>query len=243
MFTTYLTIERKNSSHARARKITAIREFFKYLHVRAKILTSNPALELENPKQQKRNPVFLTLEESMTLLNSPTGRNQKRDSCIITLFLNCGLRLSELVGINISNIHDDTLTVIGKGNKERTVYLNEACVSAINDYLEVRETPKAGSEDALFLSQQKQRITDRAVQKTLQKYFIASDLTSKKYTPHKLRHTAATLLYKHGGVDIRTLKEILGHENVSTTQIYTHVDDETLREAVKLNPLANVHKK
>lgn len=240
MFTTFLTIEKKAAQPTRARKIIAIRSFFKYLNTKAKVLTNNVALELEIPKKEKRNPVYLTLDESKTLLAAPKGRQKKRDYCIITLFLNCGLRLSELVGINISNIKQDTLTVIGKGNKERTVYLNDACIKAINDYLEVREIPKPGHEDALFLSQQKQRISDRAVQELIGKHFKEANITGKKYTPHKLRHTAATLLYKYANVDIRTLKEILGHEDVSTTQIYTHVDDESLREAVKANPLANI---
>lgn len=241
MFTTFITVERKNGPAARARKISALKGFFKYLNNKAKILTSNPTLELESPRMQKRNPVYLTLDESKVLLSVPKGRNQLRDYCIIVLFLNCGLRLSELIGINISNIKDDMLTVIGKGNKERTVYLNDACIRAIKDYMEVRPEPKEDSKDALFLSQQRQRISDNAVQLLLKKHFTSAALTGKKYTPHKLRHTAATLMYKYGNVDIRALKEILGHESVSTTQIYTHVDNESLREAVKSNPLANIH--
>lgn len=158
---------------------------------------------------------------------------------MIMLFLNCGLRLSELVGIDIDKIKGDTLSVIGKGNKERTVYLNDACIDAINKYLEVR--PKdAKDKKALFLSTRKTRINKRTVEIIVKNYVKKAGLVDDKYTPHKLRHTAATLMYKHGNVDIRALQQILGHESVSTTQIYTHIDDEKLRDAIKSNPLSNL---
>jgi site-specific recombinase XerD len=201
----------------------------------------NPALNLESPKISRRNPTYLTLDESKSLLRAVDGKNKERDYCILTLFLNCGLRLSELCGINISNIKGDILTVIGKGNKERTVYLNNACMKAIEDYLSVRSKNlhKIIDKDALFISKNWTRLNKRTVEMMLKKYLKAADLDTDKYTPHKLRHTAATLMYKYGNVDIRSLQKILGHENLSTTQIYTHVDDEKLREAINSNPLSD----
>jgi len=237
-FINYVSIKRQNSTYARARKIAAIRSFFNYLETKAKIIKENPARELESPKINKRHPVYLTLEQSKKLLDSIKGRNKERDVAIITLFLNCGLRLSELVSIDISKIKGDTLTVVGKGNKERTVYLNKACIKAINSYLAVRPKDGVVDKDALFLSERKKRIDKRTVEKLVKKYIISAGLLNDKYTPHKLRHTAATLMYKYGKVDIRALQHILGHESVSTTQIYTHIDDEILRDAVKSNPLS-----
>jgi site-specific recombinase XerD len=238
-FITFITVEKENSSYARARKTAAIKSFFNFLYSKAKVIESNPASELESPKISTRHPVYLTLNQSKKLLNTVNavdGRNKERDYAIITLFLNCGLRLSELVGINISKIKGDILTVIGKGNKERTIYLNNACLKAIESYMNVR--PKDAESDALFLSERKSRINKRTVEVIVKKYTKAAGLYDDKYTPHKLRHTAATLMYKYGNVDIRALQQILGHESVSTTQIYTHVDDEQLREAVKSNPLS-----
>ncbi|MDO6355447.1 tyrosine recombinase XerC [Caloramator sp. CAR-1] len=237
-FINYVSIKRQNSTYARARKIAAIRSFFNYLETKAKIIKENPARELESPKINKRHPVYLTLEQSKKLLDSIKGRNKERDFAIITLFLNCGLRLSELVSIDISKIKGDTLTVVGKGNKERTVYLNKACIKAINSYLAVRPKDGVVDKDALFLSERKKRIDKRTVEKLVKKYIVSAGLLNDKYTPHKLRHTAATLMYKYGKVDIRALQHILGHESVSTTQIYTHIDDEILRDAVKSNPLS-----
>lgn len=240
-FLSYVENQRNNSSYARARKVAAIRAFFRYLNTKTKVLDENPAADLETPKISKRNPVYLTLEESKELINSVDEDNKhpKRDLCIITLFLNCGLRLSELCSIDISRIKGDTLTVIGKGNKERTVYLNKACLKAISDYLKERNLMEImdDQKDALFISERKGRINKRTVEVIVKKYIGAAGLDRTKYTPHKLRHTAATLMYKHGNVDIRSLQKILGHESISTTQIYTHVDDERLREAVSSNPL------
>lgn len=243
-FISYISIERKNGAQARARKIAAIKSFFTYLETKAKVVNHNPARELESPKIEKRNPVYLTLDESKRLLDSISGKHKERNYCIVVMFLNCGLRLSELISININNIKEDTLTVVGKGNKERTIYLNDLCLEAINDYLEVRVEPDSEDDkNALFISGKRKRISKKAIQDLLKKYFKQAELTGKKYTAHKLRHTAATLLYKHGGVDIRVLQQILGHESVSTTQIYTHVDEEQLRDAVKLNPLSEFTKK
>lgn len=199
---------------------------------------------MESPKINKRHPIYLTLDESVSLLSSldTNNCNYLRDYCILTLFLNCGMRLSELCSIKIDKIKGDTLTIIGKGNKERTVYLNDACISAINNYLSKRNDSKATDENKkyLFLSSRNTPINKRTVELLVKKHVKNAGLTNAKYTPHKLRHTAATLMYKHGNVDIRSLQSILGHENISTTQIYTHVDEEILREAANSNPLANI---
>lgn len=241
-FLSFLENKRSNSSYARARKVAALKSFFKFIHTKAKIIDENPTLELESPKILKRHPLYLSLDESKNLLSSVEldKKHRKRDFCIITLFLNCGLRLSELCSINISNIKEDTLTIIGKGNKERTVYLNKACIRAISDFMTERAKIEIlpSQKDALFISDHKGRINKSTVQKIIKKYLMAAGLDTEKYSPHKLRHTAATLMYKYGNVDIRSLQLILGHENINTTQIYTHVDDERLREAVSLNPLS-----
>ena len=246
-FVSYLAVNNRSKSATRARKISTIRIFFKYLTIKAKIIDVNPAQNLETPKQDKRMPKYLTLEDSQKLLkvtSNEDNRNKERDYAIITLFLNCGLRLSELVGINIKDISFDDLkmTVIGKGNKERTIYLNKACIHAINEYLISR--PKEGidykSKDALFLSERKERISRRTVQHIVEKELKQAGLDTAKYSTHKLRHTAATLMYQYGEVDIRALQELLGHASISTTEIYTHVSNEQVRNAVERNPLANM---
>lgn len=237
-FISYVDKNRNNKNNAKARKVASIRSFFKYLSTKIKIIDENPALDLESPKTNVRHPVHLSLQEAENLLDSIDGSFKERDYAIITLFLNCGLRLSELVSIDIDKIKGDTLTVVGKGNKERTIYLNEACLQAINDYLRVRPTDGVKTPNALFLSNRKSRISNKTVQYLVKKYIKEAGLDAKIYSTHKLRHTAATLMYKYGNVDIRALQQILGHENVSTTQIYTHIDDERLRKAVKSNPLA-----
>ncbi|OOM77410.1 tyrosine recombinase XerD [Clostridium puniceum] len=235
---------RDNSSYARARKIATLKSFFKYLFVKAKNIDENPALELESPKINKRHPIYLTLNQSIHLLESldKSNKHYARDYCILTLFLNCGMRLSELCSIQIDKIKEDTLTIIGKGNKERTVYLNEACLKSIKNYLKIRDESKAilRNKNFLFLSSRSAPINKRTVEIMIKKHTTNAGLTDDKYTPHKLRHTAATLMYKYGNVDIRSLQDILGHENVSTTQIYTHVDDDSLRDAVKSNPLSKL---
>jgi len=232
-----------NKPASRARKVASIKSFFNYLTKKTKVLEVNPAQELDSPKLDKRMPKYLSLDESKKLLEAVSTDNTKhreRDYAIITLFLNCGMRLSELISINLKDIKDDTLTVIGKGNKERTVYLNNACIKAINEYIKVRPVNNVKDKDALFLSDRKQRISKRSVQYIVEKNILKSNLDPKKYTTHKLRHTAATLMYKHGNVDIRALQEILGHESISTTEIYTHVDNEQIKAAVDKNPLANI---
>lgn len=236
----YADRQRKNSNRTKARKMASLRSYFKYLHSIVKLIPENPALNLETPKNSSRLPVALSLDESKELLSSISGSNEKRDYAIIMLFLNCGMRLSELISINIDKIKGDTLTVIGKGNKERTIYLNDVCVKAITDYLEVRQDPKPGHEKALFISNRKTRFSQKGIQHMLDKYLTEAGLEGKGYSPHKLRHTAATLMYQYGHVDIRALQEILGHESISTTQIYTHINKELLRDAVKQNPLNEI---
>lgn len=241
-FLSYVSYERENESAARARKVACLKSYFNYLFQKMKCIAQNPAAELESPKIQKRLPRYLSIEESVDLLNAVEGEFKERDYAILTLFLNCGMRLSELVGININRIHGDTLTVIGKGNKERTVYLNEACLQAIQAYLKVRPNSPV-EKNALFISKRKTRISVKTVQWLVKKYIVSAGLDPEKYSVHKLRHTAATLMYKHGHVDIRALQAILGHESISTTEIYTHIDDESLRKAAKSNPLAEFQQK
>ena len=241
-YVNYLSKDRNQKNTTRARKVASLRSFFKYLYSKAKIIPSDPAVDLESPKITKKLPVYLELDESIRLLGSVKGENDKRDYCILTLFLNCGMRLSELCGINISSIKDGTLKVLGKGGKERTVYLNSACVDSIGEYLKVRPKLEESSKDcdALFLSERRQRISTKTVQYAVKKYLAAAGLDTGKYSTHKLRHTAATLMYKYGEVDIRALQEILGHESISTTEIYTHVSSDILSDAVKKNPLADL---
>lgn len=246
-YISYMARELHSSSATRARKISSIRVFFKYLSVKAKLLEINPAQDLETPKLGHRMPRYLSLDESKKLLEvtqDKTNRNNIRDYAIVTLFLNCGMRLSELVNINISNIDfaESKMTVIGKGNKERTIYLNRACMKVISDYLSIRphDKVKNDSRDALFLSERKERISNRTVQDIVKKELQKAGLDTTKYSVHKLRHTAATLMYQYGNVDIRALQELLGHESISTTEIYTHVNDERVRNAVENNPLSNI---
>lgn len=249
-FLSYLTNTYHSKAATRARKASSIRVFFNYLSQKANLIEFNPAQNLETPKLDKRLPKYLSLEDSKKLLNvagSDDNRNNKRDYAIITLFLNCGMRLSELVGINIKDINfsECQMTVIGKGNKERTIYLNKACMTAINNYLAVRpvegiKTDKANSKNALFLSERKERISRRTVQYIVDKELRAAELDTSKYSVHKLRHTAATLMYQYGNVDIRALQEVLGHESISTTEIYTHVANVQARSAIENNPLSDV---
>ena len=242
-FISYADKNRDNGNSAKSRKVASLKSFFGYLHTKVNLISKNPADNLESPKTNIRQPVYLTLEECEKLLNTILeNKNEifrKRDYAIVMLFLNCGLRLSELSSIDLRKIKDDTLTVVGKGNKERTIYLNESCIGAINDYIAVRPKDVLNNE-ALFLSMRKQRMSNRAIQHMIDKYLEQAGFDTSIYSTHKLRHTAATLMYKYGNVDIRALQEILGHESVSTTQIYTHIDDERLRDAVKSNPLANI---
>ena len=249
-FLSYMAIELKSKSATRARKASTIRVFFSYLSQKANLIDVNPAQNLETPKADKRLPKYLNLEESKKLLEvsaDEDNRNYQRDYAITTLFLNCGLRLSELVGINIQDIDfsEAKLNVIGKGNKERTIYLNKACLKALSDYLFIRpqvgvKVDKLNSNKALFLSERKERISRRTVQYIVSKELRRAGLDTNKFSVHKLRHTAATLMYQYGNVDIRALQELLGHESISTTEIYTHVDNTQVRNAVESNPLADM---
>ena len=224
------------SAASRARKIASIKSFYKYLTVKAKLLDFNPVQDLDSPKLPKTLPKYLTLEESQKLLSSIDGKNQKRDYCIICIFLNCGLRISEIVGLNISDIRPDSLRIMGKGAKERVVYLNDATAAAINDYLLERKSIAAIDRNALFLSNRRTRMGRESVHSMVKKSLLKAGLDADKYSSHKLRHTAATLMLQNG-VDVRTLQELLGHEHLNTTQIYTHVDNSQLRTAAAANPL------
>lgn len=240
-FLTYTMSERSNNSKTRSRKVSSIRSFFKYLTTKSGLLEENPVKDLELPSNKKTVPRYLTLEESLELITNIDTKYSERDYCIITLFLNCGMRLSELVGIDLNDIRDNTLRLLGKGNKERIVYLNDACLNSIEAYKKVRITPASGTDrDALFLSTQGRRMSPRRVQQVVKECLSSAGLSGKGYSPHKLRHTAATLMYQHGNVDIRVLKEILGHTNLATTEIYTHVSNKQIENAAKLSPLANV---
>ena len=246
-YLSYMAIDLKSKPATRARKASSIRVFFNYLSQKSKLIEINPAQNLETPKLEKRMPKYLTLEDSKRLLETAANedaRNPERDYAIITLFLNCGMRVSELVNINFTDISFDDckMNVIGKGNKERTIYLNKACMNAINNYLKVRPkiAIKSGSEKALFLSERTERISNRTVQYIVKQELRKAGLDTNKYSVHKLRHTAATLMYQYGDVDIRALQELLGHESISTTEIYTHVANQQVRNAVESNPLANI---
>ena len=240
----YLKNEKHDRSTTRARKASAIKVFFKYMTVNANLLDVNPAQNLERPKIDKVLPKYLNLDESRELLKVAKEDDTKfkeRNFAIITLFLNCGMRLSELVGINLNNIDlkNKKLTVFGKGSKERVIYLNKACMDAIESYLKIRPNDgiKYNDKNALFISEKKERISQRMVQVIVKSYLTKVGLD--KYSTHKLRHTAATLMYQYGNVDIRALQELLGHESISTTEIYTHVDNKQVRAAVESNPLSN----
>ncbi len=228
---------------ARARKIASIRSFFKYL-TKSRILEENPMKELESPRQKKALPRYLSVQESLLLLKSIEGRNAERDYAILTLFLNCGLRRSELAGLNLADVEGETIRVLGKGNKERILYQNEACRAALDAWLAVR--PEGTGEKALFLSGRSksgkhERMHPNTVHALVKKRLLQAGLDSDRFSSHKLRHTAATLMLQNG-VDVRTLQEVLGHEHLNTTQIYTHVDNAELRLAARANPLSQIKK-
>lgn len=243
----HVSLDKQNGAAARARKLVSIREFFKYLY-REKIISVNPAADISTPAVKNALPKFLTLEESVRLLecvkSDETNPNRYRDYAIFTLFLNCGMRLSELVGINLDSINweDASLRIRGKGNKERTVYLNGACIDALKNYIAHRPID-CRDPKAMFVSRNKRRISAKTVQWTVKKYLTLAGLGGRDFSTHKLRHTAATLMYRTGNVDVRVLKDILGHEQLNTTQIYTHVSDMQMKKAIEANPLANINEK
>ena len=250
-FLAFVGRERENAARARARKLSAIKQFYKYCTVKQMLFENNPAINIESPKVGQSLPKYLSLDESIDLLSSVAAnvesKTRERDYCILTIFLNCGVRLSELVGINLTDIDKElrSMRVIGKGNKERIVYLNDACRAALQLYIPVRmKTPaKEKGESALFLSGQGHRISVKTVQWMVKKYLGEAGLEFKNYSTHKLRHTAATLMYQSGEVDIRVLKDILGHAQLNTTQIYTHVSNEHMEEAMEKNPLSGIKPK
>lgn len=246
-FLMYADSIRGNMSAAKARKLSAIKGFFKYLHVKRMMIDENPAINIEAPKKKQALPKFLSMEESLLLLeavrNDRESKSRVRDYAIITLFLNCGMRVSELVGIDMNDVDREfrSLTVTGKGNKQRIVYLNSACRDALADYYSERtgQAHVSANCPALFLSNREQRISVKTVQWIVYKYLDMAGLESKHYSVHKLRHTAATLMYQSGNVDVRVLKDILGHEQLNTTQIYTHVSNQSMEEAMEHNPLSS----
>ena len=249
-YLSYLARERAtqpNSAHtghglsaaARARKVASIRSFYKYLTVKAHLLAENPVRELDAPKPKKTLPRYLSLDESLQLLKSIEEPNYARDYCMLTLFLNCGLRISELAGLCLSDVREDTLRVVGKGNKERLLYLNAACLHALKQWNGQRVNLPCSDKNALFVSQKHRRMSVQGIHFTVKKRLLAAGLDIHIYSTHKLRHTAATLMLQNG-VDVRTLQEMLGHEHLNTTQIYTHVEDSELRAAARAHPLAKV---
>lgn len=224
---------------SRARKLSAIKSFFKYLTVRTKLLEENPVAELEYPKLRKSLPKYLTLEQSAALLQAVSGPNEKRDYAILMLFLNCGIRRSELVGLNLTDVYEDRIRVVGKGNKERFVYFGSACRKAIDAYLPERNKKILTDNKALFGSRNGNRISTDAVHALVKKALLQAGLDSTQFSAHKLRHTAATMMLS-GGVDVKTVQEVLGHENLNTTQIYTHIENTELKIAAQANPLSKL---
>ena len=227
------------SPTARARKLSAIKSFYKYLTVRTKQLEENPVADLEYPKLGKSVIRYLTLEQSAALLKAVSGQNEKRDYAILMLFLNCGIRRSELVGLNLTDVYDDRIRVVGKGNKERFVYFGSACRKAIDAYLEERNQKVLTDNRALFGSRDGNRISVTAVHRLVKKALLQAGLDSTQFSAHKLRHTAATMMLS-GGVDVKTVQEVLGHENLNTTQIYTHIENTELKIAAEANPLSKL---
>lgn len=242
-FLSYAANELDNKGDSRARKLSCLRSFYKYLTVTRNVIEDNPTQKIDSPKRNKKYPKFLSLDQSKQLLSAVDGKNKERDYAIITLFLNCGLRVSELAGINLSDIDSEmtTLYVTGKGSKQRILYLNDACRDALKSYLKVRPgNAKSKDADALFISRNHNRMSVKTVQYMIYQRLKQSDLGNLHMSVHKLRHTAATLMYKYGKTDVRVLKDILGHEEMSTTQIYTHVSDDQQKEAIDSNPLSHL---
>lgn len=235
-FLAYLSRVRGLNAASRARMITSIKGFYKYLTVKTKQLKTNPVLDLDTPKIPKSLPHYLTLEESERLLSAVDGKNKERDYCILCLFLNCGLRISEMAGLDLTDIRQDSLLIHGKGSKQRVVYLNDASAKALNNWLSVRKNIAAVDKKALFLSNRRTRISVDSIQVMVRNTLLKAGLDAGRISPHKLRHTAATLMLQNG-VDLRTLQELLGHESLNTTQIYTHIASAELKKAAAANPL------
>ena len=230
------------SANSRARKIAVIRSYYKYLTLKANKLSENPVADLDSPKLRKSLPRYLSLDESVKLLDGVDGMFKERDFCILSIFLNCGLRISELAGLDLTDLRADSIRILGKGNKERVVFINDACAEAINSYLLIRKNIAAVDKRAFFLSSRRTRISTSTIHSLVKKHLLAAGLDRTRYSSHKLRHTAATLMLK-SGVDVRTLQELLGHEHLNTTQIYTHVESSSLRDAAMRSPLSGYKKK
>ena len=246
-YLSYLANDRENpvtdsdgiSASSRARKLSAIKSFYKYMTVSVKRISNNPVKDMEFPRIRKSLPKYLTLEQCKDLLKSVSGPNQNRDFAILMLFLNCGIRRSELVGLNLTDIYDDRIRVVGKGNKERIVYMGSSCRKAIDRYLEERNEVVLSDNKALFGSRDHNRISVSAVHRLVKKHLLEAGLDSTQFSAHKLRHTAATLMLSNG-VDLKTLQEVLGHENLNTTQIYTHIENTDKKIAAEANPLSKI---
>ena len=241
-FLHFISTDRSNSAKTRSRKVSALKSFFKYLTDKVHLIPLNPLAELEVPSVKKSLPKYLTLEQCLELLKNVDGDYKERDFCIITWFLNCGMRLSELCGINITDVRDQTVRLLGKGNKERIVYLNDACMDALQAYLNVRNSHPIAPTDrnALFLNRRGKRLGTRRVEQIVEEQLKKAGLDQYGFSVHKLRHTAATIMYQYGNVDIRVLQEILGHANLGTTQIYTHISNEQMKDATRSTPLSNI---
>lgn len=244
-FLYYLKEDRNSSVPTVARKLSSIRSYFRYMTDKTHQIQYDPSEHIDTPEIKKKLPKYLSLEQSLELLNNIKTSFTERDYCIILLFLSCGMRLSELVNIDLNDIHDDSIKILGKGGDERTVYLNDSCIIALTEYLKVRNTiVSPAAEPALFISKRtKKRVSDRRVEQIVEDCLKAAGLDKLGFSTHKLRHTAATQLYRYGGADMLTLKELLGHKHVTTTEIYTHLDNESVKNIAKSSPLANIKKK
>ena len=245
-FLNYVFSKKANNANTRARKVSAIRGLYKYLTNNVRLLESNPVENLELPAVKKSLPAYLTLEQCYELLGAFDTQDPyyKRDYCMVILFLNCGMRLSEMSGLNLSSFRDNTLRVLGKGNKERLLYLNDACMDALNDYLDDRKQyKKIVDADAMFLNNRGERLGQRRIQQIITELLQKAGLSNMGFSTHKLRHTAATMMYQYGDVNVKVLQEILGHEHLNTTEIYTHVADTQKEDAMASNPLAQYHRK
>lgn len=250
-FLFYISEDRESNVSTRARKLSSIKSFFKYLNVKANLIEINPAENIDSPTIRQALPKYLTLEESKKLLSviaeDAENKERTRNYCMVVMFLNCGLRLSELTGIDLKDISKEngTVRILGKRNKERFIYINDAVSDALDEYLEERsKIPDIIDKEALFVTKrERKRVSNSIVQKTVKKYFELAGFGDRDFSTHKLRHTAATLMHQYGNVDVRVLQEILGHEQLNTTQIYTHINEKQLKKAADANPLSSVGKR
>ncbi len=232
----YIKLKNKQLSAAtKCRKITSIRSFFNYLLDIREIITQNPANKIKMPKIPKRIPKHLSLDDSLNILDNIRGRGvyKLRNLAIMTLFLNVGLRVSEMVNLKVSDVQNNSLVFIGKGNKERSIPLNSACIKAVNKYLEVR--PNVDT-DRLFITERNTGFSVGGMQYLVKSHMKKAEINHKKYSTHDLRHTAATLTY-NSSKDIRAIQKMLGHTSIATTQIYTQIDTEQLLDVINSNPL------